>query len=219
MTNDAKAAVNGLAVTAGNYEEAIDILRNRFGDTAAATREHFNRLYNFRSAADTVSQIQRFYDEISVHVRNLDYIGVSSSSYEIMLLPILLSKLPESTQSSMLHRAKDKGSTISTIACFLKLLEAEIKVKESICEDSLSGDRKPAVKQIQGPHIPTVTSLGTESQPNSTVLKDVPGRTKVLKSKAKTCPYCSQDHLPSECTSTIDSKEQIDILKRDRRCF
>ena len=103
LTNKAKAAVNGLAVTTGNYAEAIDILRNRFGDTAAATGEHFNRLHNLRSAAYTVRQIQRFYDEIFVHVRNLKNIGVSSSSYEIMLLPILLSKLPESVQLSMLH--------------------------------------------------------------------------------------------------------------------
>lgn len=45
--------------------------------------------------SDKASQLRFVYDKISVNVRGLESLGVSSSQYGSLLIPVIMSKLPQ----------------------------------------------------------------------------------------------------------------------------
>ena len=93
LFGEAKQAIDGLAVTATNYEVACDILKARFARPAKVIFAHIEKLINLGSGSE--SDLKPIQDELLVHIRSLERLGVGGERYGVILTPLVLSRLPE----------------------------------------------------------------------------------------------------------------------------
>ena len=96
LEGQALRAIKGLAVTEENYQAALDILRERFGNTQQIISAHMDELLKLQPCnSEKSSQLRYIYDKVSVNVRGLEALGVHSEQYGSLLIPIIMSKLPQ----------------------------------------------------------------------------------------------------------------------------
>ena len=133
LTGEAARAIQGLATTAGNYQIAIDILKDRFGrdslrkETLMANLLHLQGVTN----ADDLKSLRPLIDDITANVRALEALDISSDSYGELLLPVLKWKIPESWRLQWARsRIEVGGSVESEFSCFMKFLQNEMKIRE-----------------------------------------------------------------------------------------
>jgi hypothetical protein len=82
LEGQALRAINGLAVTEENYQAAIDILRERFGNTQQLISAHMDELLKLQTCSgEKSSQLRYIYDKVSVNLRGLESLGVHSEQY------------------------------------------------------------------------------------------------------------------------------------------
>ena len=92
----AAEAVSGLTLTAANYEEAILILKKRFGNKQQIMNKHMDTLLNLEVVSShNLKELRHLFDKVETHVRGLKSLGIPPSSYGSLLSSILMSKLPQ----------------------------------------------------------------------------------------------------------------------------
>ena len=95
LEHTAKDAISGLTITTANYQEAVEILKRRFGSKQQIISKHMDILLNLDPVVSTsVKALRHLHDHVESHVRGLKALGVNSETYGSLLLPVLLSKLP-----------------------------------------------------------------------------------------------------------------------------
>lgn len=96
VTGAAASAIAGLQATDGCYKDAIEILKQRFGDDRIIVQDHLRGLLDLKpvSLSSDVRQLRQLYDRVQVHIRSLKALGTSSTTYCTMLREILLRVLP-----------------------------------------------------------------------------------------------------------------------------
>ncbi|KAH7957451.1 hypothetical protein HPB52_019088 [Rhipicephalus sanguineus] len=109
----AAQAVAGIQVTDSSYRDALDLLKQRFGN--AKLIERLRTLKPVRSSSD-VSDLRKLYDEVQVNQRGLASLGVSAMSYATMLSEILLKVIPADIVVDYYKRESLESGTVSTAA-------------------------------------------------------------------------------------------------------
>ena len=94
IMGDALRAVTGFPLTNSNYEQAVTLLRERFGQPNKIINAHMQALLDLPKPVYELSSLQVFYDTMENHVRGLESLGRSHESYGDLLVPIVLGKLP-----------------------------------------------------------------------------------------------------------------------------
>ena len=87
-------AVTGFPLTNNNYQQAVILLRERFGQPNKIINAHMQSLLDLPKPIYELSSLQVFYDTMENHVRGLESLGRSHESYGDLLVPIVLGKLP-----------------------------------------------------------------------------------------------------------------------------
>ena len=97
LERSAAEAISGLSLGASNYEEAIDILKARFGNKQQIINRHMEILLNLESVTSHyhVRSLRQLHDTVESNVRSLKSLGVSRESYGGLLSSILMNKLPQ----------------------------------------------------------------------------------------------------------------------------
>ena len=97
LVNSASEAISGLSLTAANYDEAVTILKRRFGNKQLIINRHMKTLLNISSVKSSlnIQALRQLHDLIESQVRSLKSLGVSSSSYGSLLSSVVMSKLPQ----------------------------------------------------------------------------------------------------------------------------
>ena len=97
LVNSASEAISGLSLTAANYDEAVTILKRRFGNKQLIINRHMKTLLNISSVKSglNIQALRQLHDLIESQVRSLKSLGVSSSSYGSLLSSVVMSKLPQ----------------------------------------------------------------------------------------------------------------------------
>lgn len=95
LNGKAAAAIAGLQATSECYDDAVDILKRRFGDTRRIVQEHLARLRSLPSvqASDDVKGLRKLMDYVQCHMRGLKALNISSATYSTMLTDIILKAL------------------------------------------------------------------------------------------------------------------------------
>ena len=93
LTGEAEVSVAGLRLSSENYVATVQILKDRYGKPEKIVFSHVQALLSLGCADfDTLKKLK---DELLVHVRSLEALGVGGDMYGIILTPLILSKLPE----------------------------------------------------------------------------------------------------------------------------
>ena len=85
-------AISGLALTAGNYREAVDILKKRFGNREHIISKHMDALLNVETVTSphNLKGLRQLYDKVESYIRSLNTLGVTADSYGSLLASALL---------------------------------------------------------------------------------------------------------------------------------
>ena len=77
------------------------LLKDRYGSSHKLIAAHMQAFINLPSPSNTLSGLQQFHDTVERHIHSLSTLGTSADSYEDILVPIILSKLPPTTRKNM----------------------------------------------------------------------------------------------------------------------
>ena len=91
VSHTAKDAIAGLALSAINYDEAIDILQRRFGNKEKIIAKHMEALLSLDNPAS--SSLRVLHDKIESHTRQLKALGVPEEAYNCLLPSLVMKRL------------------------------------------------------------------------------------------------------------------------------
>ena len=195
LEHTAKDAISGLTLTTisatANYQEAVEILKRRFGSKQQIISKHMDILLNLDPVVSTsVKALRHLHDHVESHVRGLKALGVNSKTYGSLLLPVLLSELPADIR---LIASREISEDEWSLDALLKIMERETVARERVgTNHQRTMERTP----------PKAVALMNEFSTN------VP-----------TCCYCQQPHSSNNCKSVTNVGERKEILKRAGRCY
>ena len=75
LQGDASRAIAGLLLTEDNYDDAIELLSERYGQSHKIVEAHIKALSEISSPLNTLSSLQLYYDTIQAHLRGLAALG------------------------------------------------------------------------------------------------------------------------------------------------
>ena len=201
LEGNAHRAVAGLQLSEENYENAIEILKQRFGNKQQIISSHMQALLKLQGYPnEKVSQLRFIYDKINIHVRGLETLGVSAERYGSLLIPIIMSRMPSEITIQVARKITEE---IWPIAEILEIIRAEITVREVSAEISIT-EKKPTSQRPKSPQGTTKTFFTKGDQE---------------KENTVTCYFCQKEHFSISCTEITDPQKRQEILKKARRCF
>ena len=191
LKDSAAAAVAGLTLTSANYDEAVEILKKRFGNKQMIIAKHMDILMNLEAVTSQhdLKGLRHLYNLVESHTRGLASLGVMSSSYGALLSSVLITKLPQEFDLTVSKEIKEGEWDLSAV---MKILEREIDARERAAANPGTCSNK----QITRNPLTTAALLLTDPF----------------------CPLCLL-HLPSQCKNVADVKARKHILLRSGRCF
>ena len=93
-----KDAVEGVPHTSASYKTVVNLLKERFGKPECIIHAHVQALLSLQVPVDQgknyITQLWRLHDEVIKHTRSLDALGVTGKQCEVLLSPIIVSRLP-----------------------------------------------------------------------------------------------------------------------------
>ena len=100
--------IAGFSTTAGNYEEALNLIRETYGDKERIIMSHVSKLLNLegKESLDKGS-LRILFNKVKTHVRSLQVLGIDAEQFSIFLVPIVLSKLTHSLRKEWGKCKKD----------------------------------------------------------------------------------------------------------------
>ena len=96
LERSAAEAISRLTLTATNCDEAITILKKRFGNKQLINK-HMDILLNLDAVTSSYNlrRLRRLFDLVESNVRGLRSLGVPPESYGSLLSSVLMNKLPQ----------------------------------------------------------------------------------------------------------------------------
>lgn len=87
LVGKAEEAISGLSVADANYDVALELVKERFGQKDLIINEHLTQLLNLKEvpSSNNVGELRGLYDKVNVHVRSLEALGVKQEAYAVLL--------------------------------------------------------------------------------------------------------------------------------------
>ena len=198
-------AIQGLALTGANYNSSIEILKERFGKPQQIITAHMEEILKIPPSTDRLSSLRFVCDSLSVHVRGLQSMGISSDQYGSLLIPIIMAKLPNDVRLAIARKA---SSNVWKIDELLNTIKFEVEAREA--SETAKTSTSAYAPRAQ------VGNRGNVKDPSTasalfTAQGDMKGRMQ--------CVYCGEHHYSAFCIKVKNIDERKGILRRDRRCF
>lgn len=125
----ASAWIKGLPLTSENYNSARKILEERHGNKQLIISAHMDNLLKLPvvSSVNDVKGIRQLYNKTEIHIRGLQALGVEAQQYGSLLVPVLLSKVPQELRL-IISREFDTGNW--SLDELLKVFKTEVEARE-----------------------------------------------------------------------------------------
>ena len=96
LNGTAYSAIAGLSLTSQNYDEAVKIIEERFGNKQLLITTNIDKLLSIPPVASTsnVEGLREVYNKIETYARNLKTLDVEKEKYGPILISIVMSKIP-----------------------------------------------------------------------------------------------------------------------------
>ena len=179
----AQEAVSGLALTGGNYAEAIR-------GTQQIVSKHMEALLQAEPVSNpqNVKALRCLFDIINGHMRSFSSLDVDEESYGSLLCPVLISKIPAELQLIVSRKVEEKDWKLKTL---MATIEEEIIARERL------GPTRPPLRKGDGKLPSSATILF--SSDSTTHLPN--------------CYYCGQQYISACCTVITQTDARKDVLK------
>ncbi|XP_013413205.1 uncharacterized protein LOC106175645 [Lingula anatina] len=197
LDGEAFSTIAGLQLTANNYENAKELLRERYGQTHKIINAFMRALWELPRPDEEIKSLRFFYDRIETFIRGLSSLGKEEQSYGELLIPMILDKLPANTRRQI---ARAHGNNEWSIADLHSTLKSEIHALQAGEIDGFNQEKS---------YRPTAAFFT-----NSTTKKT----TNKPKRKLK-CAFCKNEHSSITCPVVSEQEKRFEIAKREYLCF
>ena len=127
LEGNAKKAVAGLEITNDNYEVAVKILCDRFGDPQTVISGHYTKLMDLPSSTNQTLALRLTFDELEKHVRCLSALREDTNHQHFVSLIML--KLPKEV---VIKLEEMKGPIeVWSVQLLRKNLQAHLTAREN----------------------------------------------------------------------------------------
>ena len=217
LEGEAKSVISGLSHTSANYKTECDLLKERFGRPERMIFAHVQALLNGKvpvkaGSPKYVSLLWNLQDELLMHIRSLEALGVSGKQWEVFLTLIIHSRLPSEIR---LEWARQGAGHESDLDWLLKFLQEEIETierSETFKDVTSKKSETPSVPEekrnwhSKGSRmkVSSASALHTSSEVDYPV-----------------CEFCSKKHKTEKCFETLklSGLEHAEEIKSAGLCF
>ncbi|XP_064639580.1 uncharacterized protein LOC135495093 [Lineus longissimus] len=208
LKGEAALVIEGLPLTSDNYTNAMEILKERYGQQHKLRNAYMTALWSLPSPTETISSLQTFHDNVETYVRGLQAIGRPESTYGELLIPIITEKLPEELLRNI---SRDHGSDNWTLKELREAIRKEISAMRAgkrgdISCVSQSNSSVHDYSDFSAPRTASAQALLT----NASDAKSQPRRP---------CVFCKGNHRALDCQRVKDHNTRLDIVKKERLCW
>ena len=198
LEGPALEAIAGLTLTAANYQEAVEVLKQRFGNKQRIIDKHMEVLLGVDAVSSdaNLKALRRLYDTVEAQVRGLKAMGVTAETYGGLLSSVMLSKVPPEIRLIISRAIGDGDRKLDGL---MKLLLDELQARER----SVAGEFTPVKSREKPGRFPNTAAALLTGSPGT-----IP-----------TCYYCQQAHRTYECKNVKSIDERRRILREAGRCF
>ena len=206
LEGDASAVISGLLLTADNYDEAVGLLRSRYGNKQVLISSHIDNLLSLKPvpSSSDVKRLRELHDIIEINVRNLKNLEVESTHYGTILVSIVMSKLPDDIKlinsRFMSPTSFEENEKEWRIDELMKFLEREIESRE-MCFHVATNSNKTNKKAVTESFTSFSLHAGTENEVTNT------------------CVYCEKKHFSLKCSTVTDIAIRRNILQKKGLCY
>ena len=167
IDGDAARCIQGLATTSDNYDVAIKLLSQRFGNDARRKESLMASLLNTPrfTEGENLRSMRGFIDELTAKVRALEVLKVSKESYSQLLLPVLKSRIPESWRLQWARYKDSKAVLDSDLEAFLEFLEEEVTIRLDSAQPPIGKAPNSAAAAPITPRKSVTSVLSLQHQP------------------------------------------------------
>ncbi|XP_068229312.1 LOW QUALITY PROTEIN: uncharacterized protein [Palaemon carinicauda] len=208
LEGDARNVVKGLAHTSANYQVACKLLKERYHKPERIIFAHVQALLNGEvninvSGPKGVAQLWKLRDDILIHIRSLEALGITGKQCEVFLTPIILSRLPSELR---LEWARDGDGHESDLDWLLTFLDKEISRLER--SEAFKGKSSIEVKKIENKSskdkVYSAAALHASSKQENTM-----------------CSFCAKKHKSENCYGVLElsGKERGEKIRSLGLCF
>ena len=129
LSATASESISGLALTNENYNEAVNLLNERFGNKQLLINAYMDSFHKIQAvkSMNQVKELRTIYDQLESTVRNLNSMDVKTEMYGCFLVPILTQKLPNELKMIMSREFKNNIWDFNEM---LKISKQELQAKE-----------------------------------------------------------------------------------------
>ena len=85
LTGSASELLSGLELTNGNYDTAIQLMKDRYGKRQIMVDAHYSQMINMPAATFNRVSLRAFYDVTEKHLRSLQALGENTNQMQICL--------------------------------------------------------------------------------------------------------------------------------------
>ena len=93
LIGNAQTVISGLELTNNNYEVAVKLLQERYGNKQLMLDAHHNKLMELPVATNTTTKLRATFDTIEKHLRSLESLGENTEQRQTISL--IRSNLPK----------------------------------------------------------------------------------------------------------------------------
>ena len=217
LSGSSYEAIEGLPITGENYKKALEILETRYSNKQLCISTHMENLMKMQpvTSIHDIKGIRTLYDKLEANLRALDTLGISSSAYGDLLIPILIKKIPEELRLIITRQFDGETWDLGKILKSLKTeLEARERIKFMSSNTSTStSDQKP--RQFRQPATASALISTNRSSPSCTyckgahasvncnIITDISARKEFLRKRGRCCSCLKIGHVSKNCPSTI----------------
>ena len=219
LEGQASRALEGLDSSEQNYQHAIDILKSRFGNKQQIVSAHMQALLKLQNCPnESVEQLRKIYDNINVLVRGLESLGNPMEHYGSLLIPIIMSRMPEEITIQV---ARKTSESIWNMAEILEIIHKEIQAREMGQKVQLCYSKPGQImtsNRVRTTRGTTRSFLlkGQYERAQQTPATVSSFHAKELSKTNYQCYFCEGEHLSFQCERVTDPKQaQRDFIEAE----
>ncbi|VDK20398.1 unnamed protein product, partial [Anisakis simplex] len=185
LEGDAKSALEAIPITDDNYEEAVNILKNRFGNIQIVRRTLYGRIQNLPKCSNALDSIKQFADTLEKTCRQLRNINEDPDQTALMFT--VQEKLPYNVLEEVIKNKP--AEDVWTMEALQKSLKKYISVKEEV--NNILGETRRTERQTPN-NYSNPNLIGNRPPVNERF-------TSGNDSAMKRCELCGDRHFADEC--------------------
>ncbi|XP_003373047.1 conserved hypothetical protein [Trichinella spiralis] len=203
LSGNAETAIRGLTLNAVNYETALTILNEKFGDPQLLIEEHLKSLQNLPVITNQwdLKRLEKFVSDMEINIRGLETLNTPPVVYQAVLMPLILSRLPREISVEWKRQNPNRQKDMYELLSFLK---TELQCRE--------------VSTFPGRERKFVSPFPSNRK---TVPRGQYATAALQATVRKACFICEKDHAIENCPKFIrmSPKERITNVKKLGLCF